>query len=113
MCAHVFDGKSSACCSNYALRRTAVDNESIFGKDASEVLQNNFYVDDLLKFLKDVESAKELVKDVMNMCKAGGFQLTKFICQSQRVGEELMSRIKIYQVNFQMRKHWTLLGSWG
>ena len=48
MCAQVFGGKSSASCSNYALRRTAVDNESIFGKDGSEALQKNFYVDNLL-----------------------------------------------------------------
>ena len=38
MCAHIFDGTSSATCSNYTLRRTAVENESIFGKDASEAL---------------------------------------------------------------------------
>ena len=47
------------------------------------VLQKNFYVDDLLKSLKDVESAKELLKDIMNMCKAVGFQLTKFISSSK------------------------------
>ena len=61
MCAHIFGGTSSACCSNYALRRTAVNYESIFGK-ASETLQKNFYVVDLLNSLKDVESAKQLVK---------------------------------------------------
>ena len=27
-------------------------------------------------------------------------------CQSQRVREELVSRIKIYEINFQMKKHW-------
>ena len=58
--------------------QTIVDNESIFGKDTSEALQKNFCVD-YLKSSKDVESAKELVKDFMNMCKAGGFNLTKFI----------------------------------
>ena len=26
-----------------------------------------------------MESAKELVKDIINMCKVGGFHLTKFI----------------------------------
>ena len=85
MYAHVFGGKSSASCSNYVLRRTAIDNESIFGKAASEVLQKNFYVDDLLKSSKDVESAKELVKNVMNMYKAGGFHLTKFISNSKEL----------------------------
>ena len=57
MCAHVFGRTSSASCSNYALRRTAVNNESIFGKDASEALQKNFYVYKL-KSSKDVESAR-------------------------------------------------------
>ena len=85
MCAHVFGGTSSAKCSNYVLTRTAVDNQSIFGKCASETLQKNFYVDELLKSSKDVEAAKELVKDVMNMCKSGGFHLTEFISNSNKL----------------------------
>ena len=85
VCAHVFGGTSSAICSNYALRRTAVDNESIFGKGASETIQKNFYADDFLKSSKDVESTKELVKDAVNMCKAGGFHLTKFISNSKKL----------------------------
>ena len=42
MFADVFGGTSSASCSNYALRGTAID-KSIFGKAISEALQNNFY----------------------------------------------------------------------
>ena len=61
MCAHEFGGTSSASCSNYALGRSTVDNKSIYGKTASEVLQKSFCVVDLLKYLKDVESAKALV----------------------------------------------------
>ena len=49
MCARVLDGPSSASCSNYPLRKTAVDNESIFRKAALGALRKNFYVDDLLK----------------------------------------------------------------
>ena len=76
MCAYVFGGTSSASCSNYALKGTAVDNVSIFGKD----------VDDLLKSLKDVESEKELVKVLISMLsKAGGFHLTKFISNSKKL----------------------------
>ena len=118
MCAHVFGGISSVSCSNYALRRSAVNNESIFGKAASEALQKNFYVDDLLKFSKDMKSAKELVKDVMNVCKAGGFFTSQisfqtrrsYFYQSQKAREELVSKIKIYQVNFQMRRQWEFAG---
>ena len=85
MCAHVFGGTSSASYSNHALGGTAVENESIFGKEASEALQKNFYVDDLLKSSKDVEFAEESVKDVMNTCKADGFYLTKFISNSKKL----------------------------
>ena len=44
MCAHVFGRVSSASCTIYALRRMPVDNES--GKEAGDVVLNNFYVDD-------------------------------------------------------------------
>ena len=81
----VFGVASPASCLNYAFRRTAVDSESIFGKDVSEALQNKFYVDGLLKSSKDVVSAKELVKNVMNMRKAGGSHLTKFISNSKKL----------------------------
>ena len=64
---------SSASYSSFVLRRTVVDSKSIFEKAASEVLQKDFYVDDLFKSLKEVKSAKQLAKDDMNMCKAGGF----------------------------------------
>ena len=37
------------------------------------MLQKDFYIDDLFKSLKEVKSAKQLAKDDMNMCKAGGF----------------------------------------
>ena len=49
MCAHVFGGASSGGCSNYALHRTAVDNEAEFGRAAASTLLNNFYVDNLYK----------------------------------------------------------------
>ena len=35
--------------------------------------------------MKDVESAKEVIKDLMNMCKAGGFHLTKFISNNKEL----------------------------
>ena len=75
MCAHVFDATSSARCSNYALRRTVVENEAVFGQAAANALHYNFYVDDLLKSIKDLDSSKQLVRDAINMCKSGSFHL--------------------------------------
>ena len=45
----------------------------------------NFYVDDLHKSSGDSEAAKELVKNVINMCKAGGFHFTKFISNNTKL----------------------------
>ena len=49
------------------LHRTAVDNEAEFGRAAASTLFNNFYVDDLLKSVGNINIAKQLVKDVISM----------------------------------------------
>ena len=36
MCVHAFGGTSSPSCSNYALKRTAIDGEIKFGKEVAE-----------------------------------------------------------------------------
>ena len=46
-------------------------------------MQNNFYEDNLLKSAKDLDTAKTLMKNVINMCKSGGFNLTKFLSGSR------------------------------
>ena len=65
VCAYVFDGTSSANCSYCALRRTAIDNKVVYGTDATTTLLRKFYVDDLLMSMKDVQSAKQLVQNVI------------------------------------------------
>ena len=99
MCVHVFGGTSSASCLNYALCRTAVESESIYGRAAAEALHHNFYVDDLLKSMRDLESAKQLVKDVISMCKGDGFHLTKFISNNK----ELLLSIPEHQRRLEMK----------
>ena len=85
MCAHVFGGVSSASCSNYALKRTATDNADQYGQEAAEVVRSNFYVDDLLKSVDNPKTAMILVKNVVDMCKSGGFHLTKFISSNREL----------------------------
>ena len=58
--AHVFGATLSASCSNYALRRTAAENEGAFGETAASSLHHNLYVDDLLKSIEDLDLAKYL-----------------------------------------------------
>ena len=82
ICAHVFGVTSSTSCSNYALRRA---DEAVFGKAAASALHHKFYVDDLFKFLEDLDSANQLVKDFIDMCKSGVFHLTKFISNNKEL----------------------------
>ena len=49
---HVVGATSSPGCSNYALKKTSTDYKDVYGFQASETLQRNFYVDDLLKSVK-------------------------------------------------------------
>ena len=77
MCMHVFGGVFSEACSNYALRRTAIESENKYGKDAAEMLKNNFYIDDMLKSVENEDKAITLMK--------GGFNMTKFASSSKRV----------------------------
>ena len=86
---HIFGGVSSPSCANYALKQTAEDNKEMFGEEISEVLQKDFYVDDLLKSCEDVEKAKWIVSNVVKLCKAGGFRLTKFISNNREVIESV------------------------
>ena len=91
---HLFGGTHSLSTCNYALRKTAKDNQEHYGEAAASTLENNFYVDDLLKSQVDVRSAVELLKDVKDMCRAGGFNLTKFISSSREVLEQLPTEDK-------------------
>ena len=58
---HMFGTTSSPSCCNYALKRTAVDSGKKYHLDVATMLQQNFYVDDLLKSLKDVQTAIRLL----------------------------------------------------
>ena len=94
MCVHVFGGTSSPFCSNYALKRTAIDGETKFAKEAGKFLQNSFYVDDLLKSADDEDKAIKLIKEVKAMCASGGFTLTKFLCNSKKVLQSILKMIE-------------------
>ena len=85
MCVHVLGHACSASCANYALKRTSADNLKNCGKEADNLIQNNFYVDDLLKSVEDLDSTKTLVKNVINVCRSGGFNLTKFVSISKEL----------------------------
>ena len=87
MCVHIFGAVSSGGCANFALKRTADDFAPQFGNDAAQVLRRNFYIDDLLKSVKNVLLAIKIICAVRKMCAAGGFNLTKVVSNSREVIE--------------------------
>ena len=79
MCVHLFGGISSPSCSNCVLKQTSLENEKQNGSDVPRILRRNFYVDDMLKSSRGIDEAVDLLQRIRNICKAGGFILTKFV----------------------------------
>ena len=91
MCVHPFGAVSSGSCANFALQKTARDEEYRFGSEASKALLRDFYVDDHLKSVADVEHAKVLFGATREMCASGGFNLYKFVSNSSELLEHIPS----------------------
>ena len=89
MTVHLFGATSSPGCSNFALKATANDNETELGTAAAEFVRRDFYVDDGLTSVDTVEEAIELVKNVKEMCRRGGFNLRKFTSNRKEVLEQI------------------------
>ena len=85
MCVHVFGGTSSPGCCNYTLQRTAPDNVSSYIKEVTNILLRSIYVDDVLKSVPSVRDALALIQAVRDLCKKGGFKLTKFISNKKDI----------------------------
>ena len=81
MTSHLFGAKSSPSCANYALQALADETEG----EASDVIRENFYVDDLLCSTSTTENAVVLVQQLKDTCNKGGFNLTKWMSNSKEV----------------------------
>ena len=56
-----------------------------YNKEATSTLLRNFYGDDVLKPLPSVRDAKTLIQEVRDLCKRGGFKLTKCISNKKDI----------------------------
>ena len=79
---HIFGATDSPCCASYALRRTAEDNKDDYSEEAYQTVLRNFYVDDLLKSVDHENGLLRVANEVASMLRRGGFNLTKFISNS-------------------------------
>ena len=85
MLVHLFGAKSSQASANFALRRTAEDNESCFPPEVINTVKRNFYVDDCLKSLPLEAAAIAHVTNLQALLSRGGFKLTKWVSNSRKV----------------------------
>ncbi|VDI63376.1 Hypothetical predicted protein [Mytilus galloprovincialis] len=89
MTVHLFGATSSPSCSNYALQNTAKENKDRFDSLVIETLTKNMYVDDCLCSTDTEEGAISLIKNVTELCKEGGFNMTKWTSNSQNVVQSI------------------------
>lgn len=85
MAVHLFGKADSPCIAAWALKKTANDHGHEFGREISEVVKKNFYVDDCLVSTPSPDQAIELAHGVTQLLKKGNFRLTKFVSNSKEV----------------------------
>ena len=75
---HIFVAKCSLTCVNHTLRRPVQDNKDSFPLEA-EVVERNFYMDDLFKSVPSLLEACNLQAGLVKLLALGGLKLTKWI----------------------------------
>ena len=85
MIKHLFGATSSPSVANFCLRKTAELNCKEFDDVTTETVKRNMYVDDLLKSTKTTEKAIRLVRQLRELLQRGGFRLTKWFSNDEKV----------------------------
>ena len=86
---HVFGATDSPCAANWVLKKTATDNACDFDPVTVETVLHSFYVDDVLKSVGSPADAIRLANQLTELCKRGGFNLTKYMTNSREVLAEI------------------------
>ncbi|XP_071832390.1 uncharacterized protein [Apostichopus japonicus] len=89
MLVHLFGAVSSPSCANFALKRTASDNQHRFQDKVIESVINDFYVDDFLKSVATDEEGIQIYRDLKEIMASGGFKLGKWVSNSKRLLESI------------------------
>ncbi|XP_038063243.1 uncharacterized protein LOC119733951 [Patiria miniata] len=78
MTVHVFGNKPSPAVAISGLRKTAEEGEAEFGTDVRELIERNFYMDDLLKSFPTKEEAVDVLKRTKDLLSTANIRLHKF-----------------------------------
>ena len=83
----IFGVKDSPKCANYALQRTATDNEEEFPV-ARRIVKRNFYMDDFLYSAENIQEAESLKRNLISLLQKGGFKHSKWQSNVHELCEE-------------------------
>ena len=85
MTVHPFGATSSPSVAGYALRKVAEDNSTDADQIVIKTVLRNFYVDDCLKSMSDIDSTINLIEQLRALLLSGGFFLTKFTSNCRKI----------------------------
>ena len=100
---HLFGATSSPSCASFCLRQVVQDFSHLHSPLASEIVKNNFYVDDCLASFESEDMAINIVHDLVKLLNRGGFHLTKWTSNYSRVlqaipKEERATQLQNYEI---------------
>ena len=81
---HLFGGVWSPSAANFTLQRVARDEGDKYSKDIADSVRGDFYVDDYVKSVPDIETGIQTVHDVTDLVASGAFRLTKWVSNSRK-----------------------------
>ena len=82
---HLFGATSSPCCAAFCLRQSVVDFGAEFEPYVTSAVQQNFYVDDCLFSVPDVETGRKMLLGIKSLVFKSGFNLTKWMSISEEL----------------------------
>jgi len=116
MLVHLFGATSSPCCAAFALCQTAYEFGNAFHPEISDIVLNNFYVDNCQCSVSTEDDGIRIVNQLLRLL-LGGFRLTKWITNSHKVSatiaKEELSSAAIYELDSDCVKrvlgmHWSV-----
>ncbi len=84
MTVHLFGAVSSLSCANFALRSTISDNRDRYDEEICTVSLKDF-----LHSVRDEETATAAIENVTDLCRNGGFRVTKWTSNRLEVLQKL------------------------
>ena len=81
-----FSDQDSPTCANYALRRTATDNDISY-RDAELLSKRGFLMDDYLDSMENSDESLTRLQVVIELLNKRGFKLTKCVSNVQEITE--------------------------